>query len=129
MNSNHIFWDRFYSLCLEKNTKPNPVAKELDISSGVLTKWKSGTSFPNGEFLIKIANYFGCSIDYLFGISGIKNPHKNEIPEKDMILIRKYHQLDLSNQQEISMLIDLKIQLQRSNMEASSPSDDNLNLA
>ena len=66
MNSNHIFWDRFYSLCLEKNTKPNPVAKDLDISSGVLTKWKSGTSFPNGEFLIKIANYFGFAHIYFW---------------------------------------------------------------
>lgn len=61
-----MFWNRFYELCLKKNTKPNPLAKEIGISSGVITKWKSG-SIPNGEMLIKIADYLGCSVDYLLG--------------------------------------------------------------
>lgn len=61
-----MFWERFYALCLENNTKPNPLAREIGVSSGVLTKWKSGT-LPNGESLIKIADYFDCSIDYLLG--------------------------------------------------------------
>ena len=61
-----MFWDRFYQLCIKQNTKPNPVAKDLGISSGVLTKWKSG-GIPNGETLSKIADYFGVSVDYLLG--------------------------------------------------------------
>lgn len=59
-----MFWERFYTLCLENNTKPNPLAPIIGVSSGALTKWKSGT-LPNGESLIKIADYFDCSIDYL----------------------------------------------------------------
>ena len=59
-----MFWDRFYQLCIKQNTKPNPVAKDLGISSGVLTKWKSG-GIPNGETLTKIADYFDVSVDYL----------------------------------------------------------------
>ena len=51
-----MFWERLYNLCLEKNTKPNPFAREIGISSGVITKWKAG-GIPNGEMLIKIANY------------------------------------------------------------------------
>ncbi len=61
-----MFWDRFYELCTKLNTKPNPLAKEIGISSGVLNKWKNGT-IPNGETLCKIANYFNCSVDYLLG--------------------------------------------------------------
>ena len=61
-----MFWERFYSLCLQHNTKPNPVAKELHISSGLITKWKQG-SLPNTEALIKVSNYFDCSVDYLLG--------------------------------------------------------------
>jgi len=67
----YIFWERFYSLCIKKETKPNPVAKELGISSGVLTKWKSGT-IPSGETLTKIADYFGVSVDYLLGNDNVK---------------------------------------------------------
>lgn len=61
-----MFWDRFYQLCIKQDTKPNPVAKDLGISSGVLTKWKSG-GIPNGETLTKIADYLNVSVDYLLG--------------------------------------------------------------
>ena len=62
-----MFWKRFYELCIKKGTKPNPVAKDIGISSGVVTKWKNGTTIPNGETLIKIADYLDCSVDYLLG--------------------------------------------------------------
>lgn len=64
---NIMFWDRFYYLCKENKSKPNPVAKELGISSGIITRWKHGNTLPTGENLIKIANYFNVSIDYLVG--------------------------------------------------------------
>ncbi len=68
-----MFWDRFYSQCLKKEIKPNPLAKELGISSGVITKWKNG-GIPNGETLNKIADYLDCSVDYLLGRTD--NPQK-----------------------------------------------------
>lgn len=61
-----IFWERFYDLCSKHDTRPNPVAKEIGISSAIVTKWKAG-SLPNGENIIKIADYLGCSVDYLLG--------------------------------------------------------------
>lgn len=64
---NVVFWNRFYNLCLKNNTRPNPVAKAVGISSGVLSKWKNENTIPNGEALLKIADYFDCSIDYLLG--------------------------------------------------------------
>lgn len=60
------FWDTFYLECIRHMTKPNPLAKEIGISSGVVTKWKNG-SIPNGEQLIKIADYLDVSVDYLLG--------------------------------------------------------------
>lgn len=61
-----MFWDCFYMLCEKAGIKPNPLARDLGISSGSITKWKNG-GIPNGETLIKIADYFGCSVDYLLG--------------------------------------------------------------
>jgi transcriptional regulator with XRE-family HTH domain len=60
------FWDNFYNICIMKGTKPNPVAKKLNVSSATVTKWKNGT-IPNGETLIKIADFLDCSVDYLLG--------------------------------------------------------------
>ncbi len=61
-----MFWERYYELCNKNKTKPNPVAAIIGVSSGVVTKWKQGT-IPNGETLIKLADYFNCSVDYLLG--------------------------------------------------------------
>ena len=71
-----MFWDKFLQLCNQKNMKPNPVAKELGISSGAVTKWKNGAT-PQGETLIKIAKYFGVPVGYL-----IDDIEKMEIREK-----------------------------------------------
>ncbi len=63
-----MFWERFYSLCLKRGKKPNPVGKEIGLSSGIISKWKAG-GIPNGETLMKLSKYFDVSIDYLLGIS------------------------------------------------------------
>lgn len=115
-----MFWDRFYNLCIEKGTRPNPVAKELCISSAVLTKWKNGISYPNGEILIKIADYFDCSIDYLVGISDIKSSYKYEISDNDLTMLKKFHNLNADNMNEILLLIDFKLQLQEKRNALSS---------
>lgn len=65
-----MFWERFENLCNEKGIKPNPVAAKIGIKSGTVTKWKNGT-IPTGETLIKIANFFNVSIDYLLGRTDI----------------------------------------------------------
>ncbi|MBR0340769.1 MAG: helix-turn-helix domain-containing protein [Oscillospiraceae bacterium] len=62
------FWDRFYRLCIENNTKPSPVVKELGIAAGAVTKWKNGT-LPTLETAILIANHFNVSVGYLIGES------------------------------------------------------------
>lgn len=61
-----MFWDNFYNACVQKGIKPNPLAKELQIASGSMTAWKGG-KLPNGETLLKIADYLNVSVDYLLG--------------------------------------------------------------
>ncbi len=63
-----MFWERFYGLCLKRGKKPNPVGKEIGLSSGIISKWKAG-GIPNGETLMKLSRYFDVSIDYLLGLS------------------------------------------------------------
>ncbi len=63
-----MFWERFYNLCIRSGKKPNPVGKEVGLSSGIISKWKSG-GIPNGETLMKLARYFNVSTDYLLGLS------------------------------------------------------------
>lgn len=66
-----MFWERFLAECNLIGKKPNPVAKELGVSSGTVTGWKRG-SLPKPEVLSKIASYFNVSVDYLMGKTDIK---------------------------------------------------------
>lgn len=61
-----MFWEKFLTLCEQHNIRPNPLAKKLGISSGAVTEWKKGR-VPRHDILVKIANYFGVSVDYLLG--------------------------------------------------------------
>ena len=60
-----MFWDVFYNLCIANHTTPNAVCKQLDFSNATSTSWKKNATLPNGETLLKLADYFDCSIDYL----------------------------------------------------------------
>jgi transcriptional regulator with XRE-family HTH domain len=73
-----MFWERLVQLCNERNTKPNPVAASLKISSGAVTKWKNGT-VPNGSTLQLLADYFDVPVDYLLGKTD--DPGKKEKPD------------------------------------------------
>lgn len=105
-----MFWDRFYSLCLDQKTKPNPVAKELNISSGAVTQWKQGV-IPKGDILIKIAQYFNVSTDYLLGLTNQKQSSGCESSEpvsgEIHALLEKCKQLSHDDLQMVVDFIDL----------------------
>lgn len=60
------FYSRLLSLCQSNDIKITSLLTELGLSKGNLTNWKKGT-IPNGDVLIKIAQYFKVSVDYLLG--------------------------------------------------------------
>lgn len=60
------FWNQFYNLCRAIDLRPTAVGNQLSISSGTINKWKNG-AIPNGETLLKLADFFNVSIDYLLG--------------------------------------------------------------
>ena len=61
-----MFYDRFIKLCEDSNIKPTPLLRKLGLSSGNLQKWQNGATV-NSSVLIKIADYFNVSVDYLLG--------------------------------------------------------------
>lgn len=61
-----MFWENFVRFCNSKEKAPNAVAKEIGIPSGSVTDWKNGRT-PQHRTLIKIADYFGITVDALLG--------------------------------------------------------------
>lgn len=67
-----MFYDLYCSLCTQKNIKPTRAAIEIGLSKGLPSTWKKFGTTPQREQLVKIAEYFGVSVDYLLGKE--KNP-------------------------------------------------------
>ena len=67
------FYHTFLDLCNSVNKSPSKVALEIGTTKPAVTRWKSG-SVPSDATLLKIANYFNVSTDYLLGKTKIKNP-------------------------------------------------------
>ena len=118
-----MFWDRFYHLCEMHNKKPTRVGKEIGVSSGIISTWKKEGYCPSGEMLIKISNYFNCSIDYLVGKSNIINIQKSELSYEELQFIEKLRSLPEDSQDEILHMLNYKYeQYQKKRKRLSSTS-------
>lgn len=69
---------------LKERGRAEELSRNTGISSGNISDWKSGRSKPGLESLLKIADYFNCSIDYLLGRTSIKEVNK---PTNDVVCI------------------------------------------
>jgi len=49
------------------------VSEKINIPSSTYANWEQGTRAPDYEILIKIANIFNCTVDYLLGRTDNKN--------------------------------------------------------
>lgn len=55
------------------------LADALDVTSQAVSRWESGGSYPDMEIMPAIANYFGVTIDELFGYSNDRDRKVNAI--------------------------------------------------
>lgn len=66
------FIDILNDLIIEKNLSLRKLASESNISAIQYSKYLKG-SIPTIPVAVRMANYFNCSIDYLFGINNDNN--------------------------------------------------------
>ena len=59
-----------------KNLTQLQLSIKLEVSQELISRYELGTSFPQPQMLIKIANFFNCSVDYLLGLTDIQTPTK-----------------------------------------------------
>ena len=83
-----MFWENFLFLCSDKDKKPTSVITELNISRGSVTNWKKGAT-PQDSTLLKIADYFGVTVDALLSDSA-EPKLANELDSADVHMIPLY---------------------------------------
>ena len=99
MNNDKIIkrLDNLRKLREQKNITQIKLSTDLEVSQELISRYELGTSFPQPQMLIKLANYFNCSVDYLLGIADVSMPVNylvnNYNNKKDIDIINKYNSL------------------------------------
>ena len=62
-----IFGDRLRFLREEKGLMGKELAKVMNVEPATITNWEKGNRSPKEDIIVKIADYFNCSTDFLLG--------------------------------------------------------------
>lgn len=81
--------ERLRKMRENRNLYQQEVADYLGITSATLSRFETGARQPDASMLVKMANYFNCSVDYLLGRVEDPNMSHDEYIEK----IKKAHHL------------------------------------
>ena len=98
------------TLRAQKNLSQQKLADILHISQQSVYKYENGISSPDLDTVIKMADFFNCSVDYIIGYSDV--PHKVEfltetmLNEDELRLIMAYRKLTTSKKHAIRTVIE-----------------------
>lgn len=87
-------YERIECLCKENNTTVTRLCLEITGSKGNLPTWKKGNINPIS--LMKIADYFNCSVDYLLGRTEKSSP--SELTENEQEILYYFSKLTIEQQ-------------------------------
>ena len=95
-----------------KNITQIKLSTDLGVSQELISRYEIGSSFPQTQMLIQLANYFNCSTDYLLGQTDtpVKYLANNSDTIKSAELFNKYNLLSLEDKKYfdkfLSFLVD-----------------------
>lgn len=104
------------SLREEKNLRQADLADFLEISQQAYQRYENGTSEPNGDGFIKLADFYNVSTDYLLGRTPVREMNtlpvgalsEEEVKDIDAAIVTGYTQLSLETRRAfITMLEEL----------------------
>ena len=101
-----VFAVKFKSIRTQKGFTQLEMAEFLDCSQQTINVWESGQHTPKITMLVKIADSFGVSVDWLLGR---KEPIKviKEIPQEDKPIVILYRKLNTDGKAEAEKMLNL----------------------
>lgn len=107
MSKNNVF--RLKEIRLECGLKRSKVAEDLQINAGTIANYENGIREAPYEYLIKFAEYFDVSVDYLLGRTDDERPFRHETEEnaEESRILSAYRRLSKTAKSRVSEYIDL----------------------
>lgn len=93
---------RIFMLMEENNITQSELAKKLEIGQSTVANWKKRDCPPPINFLEKISEILGVSIDYI--VTGVNKPIKYKLSNHEQLLIREFRTTSKKNQELILRL-------------------------
>lgn len=101
-----MFYNNYVRLCNEARKSPSAVALEIGIAKPTVSRWKTGSK-PNHATLLKVADYFGVTIEELL-LDKKENPTvSGEVGYSDMQLLSAFNSADEATKQAIRLILGL----------------------
>lgn len=125
-----MFGERLKELRLKKKLKQSELGKEIGISASTIGMYEQGRRFADQSTLIKLAQYFNVTTDYLLGfsetnysvnstIAGLSPIREDEIitnesinetiksKQKDVLIKKLYSESQKLNNNELEAIINI----------------------
>ena len=85
------FNERLKQLRLANGLTQKELAKSIEVGRTTISEYESGKIVPKHEGLLKLANYFNVSVDYLAGVSDEPATRKQNASDLDALLNTIHH--------------------------------------
>lgn len=94
---------RMKELREEKGISQYAFSAKIGVAQSTVGNWESGSREPSIETLLKIADYFDVSLDYLLGRTDIRDGHiintPAELADEEVISVEKSGSAELTEQE------------------------------
>lgn len=98
---------RLKELREERRLNQEGLALKLNVSQSTISAYEIGERTPDLETLIAIANFFNVSLDYLAGLSDLKQQiRQSDLLPNELEHLRTFRQLNDTDKEKVKAYID-----------------------
>ena len=107
----------------ERHLTQNEVAQQIQTSQINIGRWEKGLNEPTASFLVRLADFFNCSVDYLlgreddFGNVVVQTEKPAPLPQDEQDLLETYRKLDTQNKMHVSIYAEVRLEEQKKEVE------------
>ena len=98
---------RIKELRENKKESQQKLAMLLNVSQTMISRYELEQAYPDVEMLIKLAQHFGVSVDYLIGVSESKLPYtKSNLSEQEQQMLFLFKRLSKTQKEKAVSYIE-----------------------
>lgn len=107
-----MFFDNFVRLCEQKGVKPSRALTEAGVPKSAYSYWRTeagagNDAKPTNQNAVKLAQYFGVTVDYLLNGNQKENPPQQPQSEVDAAVERIRRKLESMPKEQREALMNL----------------------